>query len=392
MGGGCTAKETFVVCNGRLDITPGPGKTTLDSAYVEVCWAAGEGPEVIPFDCCGSFFLLGNCDCSCVTTLLYEGAGCTSAASIEMRGDAVIDSSGTGALVLTAANITQDGTCAKKLTLTGTSTANNEITGAIRNPSGNLAPSVEKTGAGQWILSGTVSPPNDVTYTVSEGTLRVNDARAIPSEEITVGGTVGDAFLVFGVGLVSGVSVKVPAGTPKAIIGGANDAIHTGEILMSRATTLAAATGGTAAFRGAWSGSATGSPADQDVTIGDTAYQGTVILGGFFNTFLTSGTVTVAYGTCEVGQFSLLQADGGVTINDGATLVVRQLADNPGDLATSATFTDDTLTVAFSGDPTTGDEYILLLGPTNNTIATVTLTGTTKTGTYDSATSTLTID
>jgi hypothetical protein len=87
-----------------------------------------------------------------------------------------------------------------------------------------------------------------------------------------------------------------------------------------------------------------------------------------------------------------LETGGGVTINAGATLSVVALISNPGDLATSATFADDTLTVAFSGDPTTGDEYILLLGPTNNTIATVTLTGTTQTGTYDSATSTLTID
>jgi hypothetical protein len=162
---------------------------------------------------------------------------------------------------------------------------------------------------------------------------------------------------------------------------------------LGRDVTLFAETGGTVDFQTFWFGGTypTQDTAASNVTIGTADYQGKVLLNANGPLF-TSGEVIVAYGEAAIGMNATLETGGGVTINAGATLSVVALISNPGDLATSATFADDTLTVAFSGDPTTGDEYILLLGPTNNTIATVTLTGTTQTGTYDSATSTLTID
>lgn len=402
MGGeGCTEKQTFVVCNGRIDITPGPGKTTLDSAYVEVCWAAGEGSETINFDCCGSSFLLGNCDCSCVTTLLYEGAGCTSGATLDLRGNATIDASGTGALVLNGSvsgGSPPVGSCRRTITLTlaGSSTASNTL-GTI---SGNYV-SVVKDGVGLWRLNGT--SPAGGTYTVNQGTLEATNSLAVPGL-ITIDGEDRDGFSAFllGANRTKAVELNVLPGTQEVLIGGRNGAVFSFEqIRMGRSVTLVADTGGTVTFRNVWTGELTTDPATEDVTIGTPGYTGTVLLD--YQTgdaiLATAGTVTVAYGTCEIGEFTLLQTDGGVTINEGATLTMSLLSrndvipdSNPGGLATSATFTHDTLTVDFSGDPTTGDEYILLLGPTNNTIATVTLTGTTKTGTYDEATSTLTID
>ena len=58
---------------------------------------------------------------------------------------------------------------------------------------------------------------------------------------------------------------------------------------------------------------------------------------------------------------------------------------------TSATFTPSALTVAFSAAPATGDQFVLLAGATVGSY-TVTLTGTAMTGTYNSSTSTLTIN
>jgi hypothetical protein len=411
MGGGCTAKETFVVCNGRLDITPGPGKTTLDSAYVEVCWAAGEGPETINFDCCGSFFLLGNCDCSCVTTLVYDGAGCTSSALLQMRGDAVIDSSGSGPLVLTSvigsAQPEPSATnCHRTLTLTGTNDDHNEIRGIFQPPSNKVC-NVIKDGVGTWRFNGAGGGPPfsriSGTLHIQNGTIREATGKVVPSQ-FDIGDDATDAtgqavfFLEAGVGsgslFVAEIVVLAAENTQVVLVGGgAGSRFSEAGMWLGRDVTLFAETGGTVDFQTFWFGGTypTQDTAASNVTIGTADYQGKVLLNANGPLF-TSGEVIVAYGEAAIGMNATLETGGGVTINAGATLSVVALISNPGDLATSATFADDTLTVAFSGDPTTGDEYILLLGPTNNTIATVTLTGTTQTGTYDSATSTLTID
>lgn len=72
-------------------------------------------------------------------------------------------------------------------------------------------------------------------------------------------------------------------------------------------------------------------------------------------------------------------------------VVVEQIVTNPGGLVSSASFSSTALAVTFIGDPESGDEFVLLSGPTSQTYI-PTLTGTTKTGTYDASTSTLTID
>jgi autotransporter-associated beta strand protein len=80
---------------------------------------------------------------------------------------------------------------------------------------------------------------------------------------------------------------------------------------------------------------------------------------------------------------------GTLNVASGA-VVVEQIPTNPGGLVTDATFTSAALTVAFTANPTTGAQYVLLAGPTTQTY-TPTLTGTTKTATYNAATATLTI-
>jgi autotransporter-associated beta strand protein len=130
-------------------------------------------------------------------------------------------------------------------------------------------------------------------------------------------------------------------------------------------------------------------PASQ--SLDELTVTGTLTLDG-------SGSLTVADLS---GAGSIVNEDGTLTINQnsmagslsitGGTVIANEPITNPGGLVTSATFTSSTLTVAFSGDPATGAEYVLLAGPTVNSYGTVTLTGTTKAGTYNSATSTLTI-
>lgn len=421
MGGGCTEKQTFVVCNGRLDITPGPGKTTLDSAYVEVCWAAGPGSETIDFDCCGSFFLLGNCDCSCVTALVYEGAGCTSGAVLQMRGDAVIDASGSGPLVFTnrigsARPEPSNTNCDRTLTLTGTNDDHNEIRGIFQPPSNKVC-NVIKDGVGTWRFN----RPQEVggpfsrisgSLLVKNGTLREATGRMVP-DIIDMGDTATGAsgkavlYIEAGSNLDSYINVKESDGDQVVMIGGGNNALFSEyPVFLGRDVTFFADTGATVINRLRWLGptanpydNSSYQPCDRNITFGTEDHAGTVSLQ-FPDRLYTSGTVTIAYGDVELpDSYTFIETDGGVAIDEGATLTMSLLyrndvipGSNPGDLATSATFTHDTLTVDFSGDPTTGAEYILLLGPTINEYATVVLTGTTATGTYDSATSTLTID
>jgi hypothetical protein len=98
----------------------------------------------------------------------------------------------------------------------------------------------------------------------------------------------------------------------------------------------------------------------------------------------------VRYGTAEVLEFGSLKA-ASVDVQAGATLIIRGLHNNPGYLVAAATMTSSALTVEFSGDPTSGSQYVLIDGATVKNYTPV-LTGTSATGTYNSATSTLTID
>jgi autotransporter-associated beta strand protein len=100
-----------------------------------------------------------------------------------------------------------------------------------------------------------------------------------------------------------------------------------------------------------------------------------------------AGGIALSAGTLTLNQNSMT---GSLSIT-GGTVIANEPITNPGGLVTSATFTSGALTVAFSGDPASGAAYVLLSGPTVNSYGTVTLTGTTKAGTYNSATSTLTI-
>jgi hypothetical protein len=88
---------------------------------------------------------------------------------------------------------------------------------------------------------------------------------------------------------------------------------------MGRATTLVAKTGGTVDFRGTWAGATSGSPADQNVTIGAAGYAGRFLLKSA-GTLATSGSVGVQYGTAVLGPTTTVSAAGTLTTDSGATL------------------------------------------------------------------------
>ena len=106
--------------------------------------------------------------------LQYTGSGETTNRAITFGGTAgitpTIDSSGSGALILSASAHAYGSVSARTITLTGSNTDNNEIQGVIANGT-NGNNSIVKSGAGKWVLSGTNTFTNGVT--INAGTLSV---------------------------------------------------------------------------------------------------------------------------------------------------------------------------------------------------------------------------
>jgi fibronectin-binding autotransporter adhesin len=393
---------SFVLCRDRFEIEPVPCGTNFHRVDVEVCWEEQTTTtETLNFSACnGLSVALSDCAKSCVTTLEYKGPGATTNAAITLHGNAIIAANGTGALVLSTA-IAHGGSCNRTLTLSGNNTANNAITAAIGDPTGGTT-AVTKSGTGVWVLSGASSFSGNLL--VKQGTL-VGGVNSVGTTgafgagsvvEMFIGDTSpassGTATLLMdpGVNTTKIISVLSSTGAQQVRIGGrgAGSVDYQGDLWLARNVTLVAGAGSTTAFSGFFYGPGGVGTPTTDVTFGAAGYTGTAQI---FRDLETSGDIYVRYGTAEIMATGSIEAQS-VTVDAGATLVIRGLASNPGDLVDSATLTNNTLTVAFLGNPASNDQYVLLTGETINDYATVTLTGTSATGTYDSVTSTLTID
>lgn len=144
------------------------------------------------------------------STLRYVGTETAGHASdrvinLSGTGNATIEASGVGPLVLTGVN-TATGAGSKTLTLGGTNTGNNSIGVIVNNSVANVT-SVTKADAGTWVLSATNSYTGPTT--VSAGKLIVNgnistssltsvDSGAILGGSGTVGKTVVNGTLAVG--------------------------------------------------------------------------------------------------------------------------------------------------------------------------------------------------
>jgi hypothetical protein len=494
----CEEVIVFLLCNDEFTVTPAPSPCdgNFNALDIKVCWQETDVDpnEVLRFKCCDGTYLLGNCVCECVTTLLYEGPGCTSSASLAIGGDCIIDASGSGPLVLLG-TISHFGECNRKMTLTGTNTDQNAIS-VIPDPQAAVL-SVEKEGVGVWRLidensfSGTFTVKNGAILAAvnasSFGQSGVFGTNGAPTVGDTAANLGGEAVLLAEEGVtIRGVKVAAAGAgsSQKVILGGINTAgtalyATSDPLLLGRDVTLVAKQGGIVNFACAWLDGTGAGPATVDVTIGTPDFLGVVRLT-YSGNLETSGSVFIRYGAVRLGPNTTLSAGDGLTIDtntsllltkasnnidpatvvtaeggtltlystahtvsqtidlliventltidgngaltvgvlsggggivvDGATMNigpnsmtgtltvddgtvnVNQIVSNPGGLVLYAVFTANSLTVVFSGNPTTGSQYVLLAGPTGNSYASVSLTGTTATGTYNRLTSTLTID
>jgi autotransporter-associated beta strand protein len=122
---------------------------------------------------------LGNLTTS--GTLLYSGAGEITDRVIDLAGSTgggTIDASGTGALSFTSDFTVSGGASAKILTLQGSSTADNTVSGAI---AGN-AISVVKSGVGSWILAGQNTFAG--TTSIQNGSLSVDSINSVATNSV----------------------------------------------------------------------------------------------------------------------------------------------------------------------------------------------------------------
>jgi autotransporter-associated beta strand protein len=119
-------------------------------------------------------------------TLRYTGPTATTNRGIDMTGStggAIIEAAGSGALTL--ADVLVNGAGAKSLSLTGTNTGLNTISGAIPD-SVDGDTSVIKSGAGTWRLSGTNTYSGGTT--ISDGRLVANSNSALGTGSVTLSG------------------------------------------------------------------------------------------------------------------------------------------------------------------------------------------------------------
>jgi autotransporter-associated beta strand protein len=394
----CPFSVSFLLCRDRFEIEPVPCATNFHFVDVEVCWEEqATNTEVLNFSACnGLSVALSDCTKNCVTTLDYKGPGANTNAAITLYGDATIAANGTGPLVLETA-ISHAGNCARTLTLSGASTHANAI--STINGHGSLYQvSVVKDGPGLWRFT-EVSPYRG-GFTLKAGTVVVTTAGdgvlgASSGPAPVIGDTAANATparLLLQAGVRSTRVLRVPAGSQEVVLGGYSSSgtaeFYNSQIRLGRPVTLTAKAGGTTVFSTTLRNFNGTGGAAVDISFGTAADTGLVVITG---TFATSGTMNVRHGTVEVDGFGDLEA-ASFEVQPGATLIIRRGFDGVSDLEVVATMTSSTLTVAFPDDPEPEAEYVLLNGPTINTYGTVTITGTTATGTYDSTTSTLTID
>ena len=195
--------------NGPYELSKvGPNKTTLTgtNTFRGPVWVkagsisvpsinsvgTGTGPLGSPLTAAQGAIKLGYL--TAAGTLIYTGTNAITDRAIELAGStggAVVDQSGTNALVL-AGGMTITGTGAKTLTLQGSTSGTGEFSGILSNGTGS-AISLTKNGTGTWTLSGT----NGISgVTVNNGTLNINGLSSLGGGTLLVGNATGNRGVV----------------------------------------------------------------------------------------------------------------------------------------------------------------------------------------------------
>ena len=214
------------------------------------------------------------------------------------------------------------------LTLSGTNTGSNTISGIIANGAATTL-AVTKTGTGTWTLSGANTYTGATT--VTQGKLNINNAGALGSGTLSVADATIDN--------TSGSAITLTGNNPLTVagninFGGTNDLnLGTGAVTNGAARTFTLnGTGRTLTFGGIW-----GNSADGALTISVNGVGNTLALGGFAleNAGSTSrqqaltGTANLSIGAITNGSSGVAQslqiAIGGTTTLWGANTLTGTL-------------------------------------------------------------------
>ncbi|PAW68410.1 MAG: hypothetical protein B9S34_02635 [Opitutia bacterium Tous-C1TDCM] len=143
-------------------------------------------------------------------TLAYTGSGHTTDRALVLAGTTgggTLSADGTGPVVFSG-SISAAGGGNKLLTLAGTNTGNNTVSGVISDPSG-FTTAVAKTGTGTWVVSGTNTYSGGTT--VSGGTLIASTANGLGTGSITLDG--GSLRVANGISLPNSLAFGSGGGT-----------------------------------------------------------------------------------------------------------------------------------------------------------------------------------
>ena len=162
------------------------GKTQIQQGTLNVASLANSGVNSSLGAATGANATIAIGNGANTGTLQYTGSTNVSTnRTIDLAGTsggATLDASGTGTLTVSSA-FTASGLGNKTLTLTGTLTGTNTLSGAIVDSGGSNYTSLTKTGTGTWVLSGNSTYTGATT--VGTGILNIQNAGALGNTPTT---------------------------------------------------------------------------------------------------------------------------------------------------------------------------------------------------------------
>jgi autotransporter-associated beta strand protein len=239
------------------------------------------------------------------TNIVVDSITSSSPAGLTTGTYSLIQSGVSGALVIsgtvTRTNTSGIASARMSLTLGGSNTGNNTLSGDISEVGTNSAIlGLTKVDAGRWVLSGANSSHTGI-HTVSAGTLSAQSAKALGSATsaggVTISGT-GALELAGGVTLDKSSTVfTIHQTSPITSVG--DNTVQTAGITLGGTTTFEVTTGNRLAIANS------GAISDGASTFGLTKTgDGELALAAFSNTY--DGAVTVTAGTLAIGSVGAL--------------------------------------------------------------------------------------
>jgi autotransporter-associated beta strand protein len=147
--------------------------------------------------------------------MTVSGTGIPGGTTVVAVGADLITLSSAATATNTAANLTFGG-ANRTLTLTGSNTGANRISGSLANPTGNTL-SIAKSGAGSWILAGTNTYTG--TTTVTAGTLTAGSPSAFGTNTVaSIAGTLQTGGFNITLGSLAGTGTVENANATSAIL------------------------------------------------------------------------------------------------------------------------------------------------------------------------------